>query len=86
MILPSGKEVFGKFMGLSLCEPDEWEEIKESGKGLEDFLADGKSIIFQDPIPLEKAITDGDQYNDVIDVIREELRRDHHKDLKEKGD
>lgn len=81
MVLPNGKTVLGKFMGMAMCSPEEWEEMKENN--LWDHLAEGDCLIMQNPIPLEKAMAGQENYNDVIDIIREELRKDHHDNLKE---
>lgn len=78
--LPGGKEVMGKFTGLSFCSPDVWNQIKNADEGIESFLSEKNCLVFSDPIPLEKAVA-GKDYNDIVDVIREEVRKEHHNDL-----
>lgn len=84
MKLPDGGHTTGKFMGIALCSPEQWEQIKNSDKGLADWLVEGEdSILFQDPMSLEEAISDKENYNDIVDMVREELRNEHHEQLKE---
>lgn len=84
MNLPNGTQTIGKFMGLAICEPKQWQEILDSEKPLGELLAEKDGVMFTNPIPLKEAIVDGDQYNDIIDIIREEASKDHHDELKEK--
>lgn len=81
--LPNGKEAWGKFSGISEFTPEEWEEIAEN-KGTEELIAPGTSILFKNPEPLGEVIVDKEQYNDIVDIIREAARREHHEELREK--
>lgn len=83
--LPGGKKVFAGFIGMAFCSPEEFDEIINSGATLGDLLQDVETPIkLQKPIPLEEAIAGQDNYNDIVDMVREELKKEHHENLKEK--
>ncbi len=83
--LPGGKEVFAGYIGISFCSPEEFDQIVESGVTLSELFKDVDAPIkLLRPVPLEEAIADKNQYNDIIDMVREELRKEHHDNLKEK--
>lgn len=72
LVRENGEEETVKFIGISPFTDKEFAELLLSGKTLGDLLAKGQSIKLGKPIPLQKAIA-GDNYSDVVDMIREEL-------------
>lgn len=83
MKMPGGEKRVGKFMGIAIFTPDEYEEIKKEYGSLEEcFVEDEQCIMMGKPIPLQQAIT-GDDKNDIVDMVRQELRREHHQELSE---
>lgn len=83
MKMPDGEKRAGKFMGLALFGPDEFSEITKEFDTLEElFVEDEQCIIMGQPIHIEQAIS-GEEKTDIVKMVREELRRDHHSELKE---
>jgi len=86
MKMPGGKTRTGKFMGIALFSPEEFEKISEKYETLDQlFVEDEQCILMGKPIHIEEAIT-GDEKHDIVEMVREELRKEHHDQLKESPD
>lgn len=83
MNMPGGEKRVGKFMGIAIFDPDEFEQIKKEYGSIGDlFVDDEQCILMGKPIPIQEAIT-GENKNDIVDMVRQELRREHHQELTE---
>lgn len=81
--MPDGERRIGKFMGLALFSPEEFKKICAEYDSLKEcFVKDEQCIMLGEPRHIEEAIT-GEEKHDIVELVREELRREHHQELKE---
>lgn len=79
--VPNGRKVVGRFTGLAMVTPEEWEKIKS--KSLAEILHGEIPIQISEPRALEELIIGEEEHHDIIDAIRDELKSDHHDTLSE---